>query len=64
MAAFLIPFIQVIAAAIPLLFPTVVIYYLQITGKLMPKSDAPAATRQVVEEDSEENEDNLNSFEV
>lgn len=63
-AAFLIPFIQVIAAAIPLLFPTAVIYYLQITGKLLPKSETPAATRQVVEEDGEENEDNLNSFEV
>lgn len=63
-AAFLIPFIHVIAAAIPLLFPTAVIYYLQVTGKLMPKSDTPAAPRQIVEEDGEENEDNLNSFEV
>ena len=63
-AAFLIPFIHVIAAAIPLLFPTVVIYYLQVTGKLIPKSDTPAAPRQSVEEDGEENEDDLNSFEV
>lgn len=63
-AAFLIPFINVIAAAIPLLFPTAVIYYLQVTGKLMPKSDSPAAPRQSVEEDGDENEDNLNSFEV
>ena len=63
-AAFLIPFIQVIAAAIPLLFPTAVIYYLQITGKLLPKSETPAAPRQIIEEDGEENEDNLNSFEV
>lgn len=61
-AAFFIPFINVIAAAIPLLFPTAVIYYLQITGKLMPKEEAPAAPRSPVQED--EPEDHLNSFEV
>ena len=44
-AAFFIPFLNVIAAAIPLLFPTAVIYFLQITGRLMPKEErsSPAA---------------------
>lgn len=63
-ASFLIPFIHVIAAAVPLLFPTAVIYYLQITGRLMPKSEAPAAPRQSDAEDEEGSEDDLNSFEV
>ena len=61
-AAFFIPFINVIAAAIPLLFPTAVIYYLQFTGKLMPKEDPSSAPRSPVQED--EPEDHLNSFEV
>lgn len=60
-AAFFIPFVHVIAAAIPLLFPTAVIYYLQITGKLMPKEEHP--TRSSVPQE-EEPEDHLNSFEV
>ena len=38
-AAFLIPGINVLAAAIPLFFPNVVIYYLQFRGKLFPKED-------------------------
>lgn len=62
-AAFFIPFLNVIAAAIPLLFPTAVVYFLQVTGKLMPKSDAPAVKRETVSED-ENPDDNLNSFEV
>lgn len=37
-AAFLIPQIHFIAGAAPVLFPNLVIYYLQFTGKLMPKS--------------------------
>ena len=61
-AAFFIPFINVIAAAIPLLFPTAVIYYLQFTGKLMPKEESPSTPRTPAEED--EPEDHLNSFEV
>lgn len=62
-AAFFIPFLNVIAAAIPLLFPTLVIYYLQATGKLMPKDSSPARERQpAAEEDNPE--DQLNSFEV
>ena len=61
-AAFFIPFINVIAAAIPLLFPTAVIYFLQITGRLLPKDEASAAPRSPIQED--EPEDHLNSFEV
>ena len=39
-AAFLIPQISFFAGALPILFPHVVIYYLQFTGKLMPKDSA------------------------
>ena len=62
-AAFFIPFINVIAAAIPLLFPTAVIYFLQITGRLVPKEEAPSPVRPSQPEE-EEPEDHLNSFEV
>lgn len=62
-AAFFIPFINVIAAAVPLLFPTAVIYYLQATGKLMPTGDTPAVRRESAPEE-EDSADNLNSFEV
>lgn len=65
-AAFFIPWINVIAAAIPLLFPTAVIYYLQITGKLMPAGSGQVTPQKVTtDEISESNpEENLNSFEV
>lgn len=62
-AAFFIPFVNVIAAAIPLLFPTAVIYSLQITGRLMPKDASPAPHRERTAEE-EPGEDHLNSFEV
>lgn len=62
-AAFFIPFLNVIAAAIPLLFPTAVIYFLQITGRLMPKDNTPSPARETPVEE-EEGEDDLNSFEV
>lgn len=40
----LIPQIHFVAGAAPILFPNVVIYYLQFTGKLMPRDTAaPAA---------------------
>lgn len=42
-AAFLIPQLHFIAAAAPILFPHVVIYYLQATGRLMPKQDQPSS---------------------
>lgn len=61
-AAFLIPQINIIAAAIPLLFPTAVIYYLQMTGKLMPKTERTASTPAPEQEDDPEDE--LNTFEV
>ena len=38
-AAFLIPQIHFVAGAAPILFPNVVIYFLQFTGKLMPKEE-------------------------
>lgn len=65
-AAFFIPWINVIAAAIPLLFPTAVIYYLQMTGKLMPVGSSekrPSVSPDNPEPDTDP-EDNLNSFEI
>ena len=59
-AAFLIPHVNVIAAAIPLLFPNLVIFYLQYKGKLVTPSEGTAAPA----DDSEEPEDRLESFEV
>lgn len=65
-SAFFLPWVNVIAAAIPLLFPTAVIYYLQVTGKLMPaESKSAAPVSESAQADSEEKpEDHLNSFEV
>jgi len=40
--AFLIPQIHFIAGAAPILFPNMVIFYLQFTGRLMPKKETPA----------------------
>ncbi len=62
--AFFVPFLNVIAAAIPLLFPTAVIYFLQITGRLMPKDSAPAPKAREEKPEEDDSEDNLNSFEV
>ena len=62
-AAFFIPFLNVIAAAVPLLFPTAVIYFLQITGRLMPEDETSAPARESIPEE-EDSEDNLNSFEA
>jgi len=45
-AAFLIPQIHFIAGAAPILFPHVVILYLQFTGRLMPKGEAPAPSEE------------------
>lgn len=42
-AAFLLPFVNVIAAAVPLIFPTVVISFLQSKGKLVSPSERPKA---------------------
>ena len=64
-AAFLIPGIHVLAAVIPLLFPNVVIYYLQFKGKLLPAEDtAPKApTVRAAEPEASENDD-LGPFET
>lgn len=61
--AFFIPWINVISAAIPLLFPTVVIYYLQVTGKLMPKGEHEPVSRDPAAEETE-TEDSPGPFEV
>lgn len=60
-ASFLIPQIHFIAGAAPVLFPNVVIFYLQSKNKLIPPSEgtAPAAASS-----GEEPEDHLGSFEV
>lgn len=42
-AAFFLPFVNVIAAAVPLVFPTVVISFLQSRGKLVSPSERPKA---------------------
>lgn len=60
--SFLSKHVNIIAAAIPLLFPTAVIYYLQMTGKLMP-SKASSVHREPLSED-QDSEDQLNSFEA
>lgn len=58
-AAFLLPWFHVIAAALPLLFPTAVIWFLQSRGKLVTPSD-----RKTPPPTEEEAEENCNSFEV
>lgn len=42
-ASFLIPQIHFVAGAAPILFPNVVIYYLQFKGKLLPKEEQSQA---------------------
>ncbi|MBO5169608.1 MAG: ATP synthase subunit I [Candidatus Faecousia sp.] len=64
-AAFLIPGINVLAAAIPLFFPNVVIYYLQFRGKLFPKEDeSPKAAPAPAPQEPETEEDVPGPFEV
>lgn len=60
-ACFAIPQIHFVAGAAPILFPNVVIFWLQSRGKLVTPSEAPASSAPVEEE---EPEDHLNSFEV
>lgn len=61
-ACYFIPFVHLIAGALPLLFPSVVIYFLQSRGKLMPPD--PPRDPSKVPADEEEEEDNLGPFEV
>ena len=58
--AFLVPHFHVIAAAIPLLFPNVTIFYLQSKGKLV----TPSERKNPPADEQEEPEDHLGSFEV
>lgn len=60
---FLVSHIHIIAGAVPLLFPSVIIMYLQLKGKLLPP-DPPrtAPAESLLDEDEEE--ENLGPFEV
>ncbi|MBQ7826046.1 MAG: ATP synthase subunit I [Clostridia bacterium] len=59
-AAYLMPWFNVFAAAIPLLFPNLMIFYLQARGKLV----TPSERRNPPPEEMEELEDHKGSFEV
>lgn len=61
-ACFLIPQIHFVAGAAPILFPNVVLIYLQTKGKLVAPSDrSPSKTS---EPDDTDDEERLESFEV
>lgn len=59
-AAYLMPWFNVFAAAIPLLFPNLMIFYLQARGKLV----TPSERKNPPPEEMEELEDHKGSFEV
>lgn len=59
---FMIPHIHLLAGAAPLLFPNVVIFYLNAKGKLMPPDPPRDPSAPVI--DDEEEEDVLGPFEV
>ena len=59
-AAYLMPWVNVFAAAIPLLFPNLIIFYLQARGKLV----TPSERKNPPPEEMEELEDHKGSFEV
>lgn len=59
-AAYLMPWVNVIAAAIPLLFPNLMIFYLQARGKLV----TPSERKNPPPEEIEELEDHKGTFEV
>ena len=60
-ACFALPQIHFIAGAAPILFPNVVIFYLQSKNKLFDPSEKPAASAPAAED---EPEDRLESFEA
>ena len=63
--AFVVPWIQIVAAAIPLLFPTIIIYYLQSRGKLLPAQEQkPRPDAEASDAAPEEAEDRPGPFEV
>lgn len=59
-AAYMMPWFNVIAAAVPLLFPNLMIFYLQARGKLVTPSDR----KNPPPEEMEELEDHKGSFEA
>jgi len=59
-AAYLMPWVNVFAAAIPLLFPNLMIFYLQARGKLV----TPSERKNPTPEEMEELEDHKGTFEV
>lgn len=65
---FLVPQIHLVAGALPVFFPNLVIYFLQVRGKLVPageKKETPAEDIPTSPADSpEEPEDHLETFEV
>lgn len=66
-AAFFLPGVNVLAAAIPLFFPNVVIYYLQIKGKLYSPEDAAPnqpSTQPAGQDDAEQGDEDLGPFEA
>lgn len=63
-ACFLIPQVHFVAGAAPILFPNVVIFYLQSKNKLFPPSEGTSSPAPSAPSDEEEPEDHLGSFEV
>lgn len=59
---FAVPQIHFVAGAAPILFPNVVIFYLQSKNKLIPPSEQTSSAPAIAED--EEPEDHLGSFEV
>ena len=59
-AAYMMPWVNVFAAAIPLLFPNLMIFYLQARGKLV----TPSERKNPPPEEMEELEDHKGTFEV
>lgn len=59
-AAYLMPWVNVFAAAIPLLFPNLMIFYLQARGKLV----TPSERKSPPPEEMEDLEDHKGTFEV
>lgn len=61
---FLVSHIHIIAGAAPLLFPSVVIFYLQLKGKLLPPDPPRDPSKTEFTEEEEEQTDHLGPFEV
>ena len=59
-AAYLMPWVNVFAAAVPLLFPNLMIFYLQARGKLV----TPSERKNPSPDEMEELEDHKGTFEV